>query len=935
MSRNTPVIGIDLGTTNSCISIYRNGKVEIIPNEFGNRITPSIVSFTEKGRLIGEAAKLQLIKNPSNTIYNSKRFIGKKINEVQNNIKIYPFKIEKGENNKILFSIIENNINKKFSPEEILSIILSKFKKLATEYLNIEVKDAIITVPASFNDSQKQSTKIAGKIADLNVIRIINEPTSAGIAYKFNNKTQIKKKQNVIIFDLGGGTFDISLLEIDEDSIEVKATKGDNNLGGENFDNELTKYCKKEFYNQYKFELDNNPRAIRRLKEACEKLKIDLSIKLESVISLDYLMNGKDFEKKITRSDFEDICKDLFLQCKNTLEQLLKEKKIDKKKIDEIILVGGGTKMPKITEIIEEVFNGKKPNNYMNPDESVAIGAAIQGAKINGIKDDKLNDFILLDIIPFPLGIASHGKKMSVIIDKYSSIPLEVKKIFYNNRDNQKVIKIDVYEGEYSDINNNHKLGGFELKNLPEKKKGEVKVEVTFSVDVNSILSVNAKVLDSKINEKITIVNDRDNLSKKEIEELREEMKKFKENVNHVDSKLSNIKLKMSILEGEYRKNLNKKDEIISLRNLIKSIEEYLNLLNPNEFDNISVFEKYMFYLKQLIKYYNYIFGKKITNKEKKEIINKIKDYMQKIKGINIRYFFQFIDIINQNKEIHYTILIHLMRLYFNEGLKFYNIENYGMSKYYLEESENISKYNDLANKITDYKDLIDEHNDIIYSCSTYLKIIQANILMKSADEYFNQGTFNSEQIDMDLIYSSLDLYNEIYYKINGIDLKIEAKCLAKIIQIEHKILRTLSIEKLENYINTCIQIAEIKNLTNENWYSDIINIKENISNNYNKELKEKGIENILSEIRDKYYNKRDILDFIKYILNKYPYKGYKEYENLEREYNNNKQSFIHDLFKKYHPDIYSMEDINQYRIVNTISGLLNEHRNNSLTQGE
>ena len=334
MSTKKLAIGIDLGTTTSCVSVFRNGKVEIIPNEFGDRTTPSIVSFTDNGILIGNPAKLQMINNPSNTIYNSKRFLGKKItdNEIKKDLKIYPFKIEKGKNNTIQFSITENKKIKKFTPEAILSNILLKLKLIASKYLNTEVKDAIITVPASFNDSQKQSTQNAGKIAGLNVLRIINEPTSAGIAYKFNNKTKINKKQNVIIFDLGGGTFDISLLEIDNDSIEVKVTKGDNNLGGENFDNELTEYCIKEFYNQYQIDLNNNKRSIRRLKDACEKLKIDLSDKLESIINIDYLMNGKDFEKKITRSDFEEICENLFNKCKNTLEQVLKEKKIDKKK---------------------------------------------------------------------------------------------------------------------------------------------------------------------------------------------------------------------------------------------------------------------------------------------------------------------------------------------------------------------------------------------------------------------------------------------------------------------------------------------------------------------------------------------------------------------------------------------------------------------------
>ena len=931
MTSQKIALGIDLGTTNSCVGVFRNGKVEIIPNDFGDKITPSIVAFTEKGILVGKAAKLQIIKNPSNTIYNSKRFIGKKITdkEIKKELKLYPVQIEKNnKNNKILFSIIKDGKKENKSPEEILSIILLKLKSFASIYLKElkeEIKDAIITVPASFNDSQRQSIKDAGKIAGLNILRIINEPTAAGIAYRFNIKKNLNKKQKVIVFDLGGGTFDISILEIENDSIDVKATKGDNNFGGVDFDNLLTEYCIKDFNNQYNIDLKSNPLAVRRLKNACEKLKIDLSSNLESTINLDYLMNMKDFEKTITRSDFEDICKDLFEKCKKTLEQILQENKIDKKKIDEIILVGGGTKIPKISKIIQEIFKDKKLNNYMNQEEAVAYGAAIQAAKINGMKAQNLNDFLLLDVIPLSLGIASHGNKMNVIIPKYSPIPLEKKKIFTTNRDYQKDIKIHVYEGEYEDLSRNHKLGGFKLNNLPEKKKGEVEVEVIFNVDVNSILSVNAIVKNSQIKEKITLINDKDNLTDNEIEKLKKEIKKFKENINHVDLNLSNVKLKMLLLEKEYKKNLNKNNEIIYLRNLIKSIEEYLNILNPNEFENISIFEKYMLYLKKLIKYYDFLLEQNLTKKEKNEIINKIKDYMQKIKGINIRYLFQFIDILNKNKEVYYTILIHLMRLYFNEGLNFYNNGNYEQSKYFLEESINISNYNDLINKITKEKDLQDEHNDIIESCSLYLKKIQTNILIKSAEEFFEKGIYNSEQPDMDLIYLSLDQFIEALNKISGIDFKTEAKCLAKIILIEYKILRSPSINKINILINQCIKLAEIENSTNEKWYSEIIDIKKQILNNNEQIIKSE--DDIITEIRNKYYS-NTILDFIRYILEKYPCK--RNFDNLENDFKKDRKQCIKKLCISYSPDNdenKTEEGSKHYRIINIISSLLNNYR--------
>ena len=438
MSSEELAIGIDLGTTYSCVGVWRNGNVEIIPNDIGARTTPSVVSFTKHERLIGQAAKNQITKNCQNTIYDSKRLIGRRFEdpEVQYDMKTFPFKIEKDQlRNRLLISVEYKNQIKKFLPEEISAMILEKLKKTAEDYLGKKIYDSVLTVPAYFNDNQRQATKDAGRIAGLNVIRMINEPTAAAIAYGLNKKSD--QERNILVFDLGGGTFDISILSVDSTLFEVRATRGDTHLGGEDFDNELMRYCIEEFKEETGIDISNNQKVLRRLKVSCEKAKRDLSLSQQVEIDIDSLAEGKDFNIKITRPQFEDLCKDLFKRCIKPIELALEDAQIQKDKIDDIILIGGSTRIPKIQEIVKEFFNGKELDKTINPDEAVAYGAAVQAAIVNNVEDDGLERLVLLDVAPLSLGVKIANGQMNVLIPRNTTIPCEQKNYYATTDDEQ------------------------------------------------------------------------------------------------------------------------------------------------------------------------------------------------------------------------------------------------------------------------------------------------------------------------------------------------------------------------------------------------------------------------------------------------------------------------------------------------------------------
>ena len=1010
-------IGIDLGTTYSCVAVLRGEKVEIIPNEIDENITPSVVSFVDEGVLVGEQTLNQLIKNPKKTIYSIKRLMGRnfKDREVQDDIKskFWSFDVveQKSSGRPVIEIDDEKNKTKKYYyPEQISKFILEKLVQNAKNYLNQPIKKAVITVPAYFNDAQRKATEFAANEAGLEVLRIINEPTAASLAYgldkklqkdvltssifdlnrnfnmnnyqKINNDNDEEDEKLIIVFDLGGGTFDVTLLNIEDQEIfNVLSTSGDSHLGGDDFNKKIMDYCLKEFCSKLNIDekiLRENSQAMNRLKIASEKAKIKLSLEEKTIIDIDEFYNNELLHIQITRELFENMCQDLFNRLIPHLNKVLDDSQKGISEIKEIVFVGGSTRIPKIKEIIHNYFFDVHINDSINPDETVAYGAAIQAAKIMKQGNDILNDIILMDITPFSLGInvvneskdseiRKKGSLMSVVIPRGTKIPIKKTNHYQTSLDYQEEISIGVYEGENKYVKDNHFLGEFNLVDLPKKKAGEVKDDVTFSIDANGILTVTAQETSEGITNSIKIINDKGFNKEEIIENINET---FTPLVNNNDNKtFKNYKKEMGEYYKYYMESYNPKEKYKYIYNFAETLINFLNTFEKEGNDTLG--NKYFLYIKVLFDAYRtFLQLNSIINDNDKNLIIKNSKYFLEIlstfKNTNYNSYIELlnfyvihlsteekkesIETVNQINDIRNCILFDLVTFVIeliekkaekilSSKSKYSRYNSKYLFKNCLQISElYIKSERDLAKNI----EIRNRHNNCIEKCISEIKKINANSLIE-IDKIKNSGKLieNGENMDREELLIILDNYRQALLNMQGInDYESEAIILANIIKINYKYLNSDKYSELRTMSEQCVALAKAtnKNVEQFKWYLEISSILQELRKRFEEQeqIEQENFENkfkeektqIFDEIKE--YRKKTNVEFIEFILNKYPPKKspLKKNKTVREQWNENAKSFVERLSARYNPDNYpknTEEEKLNYTIYHTISTEINE----------
>ena len=984
--------GLDFGTTFSCIGVYRNGGVEIIPNKNGDRTTPSIVTILDKENILrGEETLDHLVKDYDSSIYAIKRFIGRdfKDESIKEEIKLenLPFKIIPDKNNK--YPVIEiNKENEKisFTLEEIVSFIIGKMVESAENYLDKKIRKLVITVPANFNDAQRNCTKQAAKLAGIEVLRIINEPTAAALAYGLQDQGK-ELKGKTLVFDLGGGTFDVTILNINkniqnsEQSFEILSTNGDKFLGGEDFDNKLVEYILDKFCYKYelnKEEVKKDNKAIRKLKISCEKIKRVLSSSRETTLCINHFYDNKDILEKISSVQFNDSTKDLIKKLEKPLKDALTDAKITVDEISEIVLVGGSTRLPTVKMFLTKIFKKAKINDTINPDETVAYGATLMAAKILLRTDNLLSGFKLMDITPLSLGveiqndskdkeIQKEGGKMSVIVKRGARIPYTNTRVYTTTSDKQKTASIIIYEGEKKYVKYNHILGKVDLNGLPEREKGKIKINIKFFIDVNGILTVTGTTEDENghtTSVEAKIKNDTVNLTEEQIKKLREKNEHYA-NPALITLDYSNLKESLKECQDTYKDCQNDREKFNILMNYNNILEEFIDSFDK-DFDNETIIEKYYIYVKELFISYTKTLkieeqmGKNQENKEIiNNIINKVKEYCEQFISKSSGYLNDLVDNIKDfPKKLFYEIIVYIMQRF----------NDYG--KNCLKDMKKFCRYNSLIyfekaqlffkKYITDLKNVMKEcHKKMYDNCKLqyekskiYLEDINSDAIILCQDsirtgKIISVGCGFTKKVK-GLIYGLkeekekyelvLENYEKMYAELQGKKSKEEAICIVNIIKINFEL---LGYENYKDYLklaDRCDLIAkQLKIDPKTEWYQEfkqlynVLQEKYKILNqNQIREYIKMKYKDKFDEIDKKFSKKESNLEFINFVLEKYPYPQYESDKNKnEIDFSNESQELLKFLGEKYYPDDYKLigaeeDEQLQFCIIEEIEAKLN-----------